>query len=240
MKLSFYFHQLENWLYPTAAWISHTNSDRMRKFTHDLSGVTVSNQQILPNFPPRSWQQEPQKRVLVPLKVVYVGSFSFETMYVKEFATWVDNQKGSVVWDIYSINYTIDVKEYVTNLKSSSITLHDGVDYESLPRILKNYNVGVILYKGHISNYVYNAPNKLFEYMACGLDVWFPDVMVSCMPYCTKNEFPSVMAVHFESLEEFEWEQSAEHAGKTRRVSSYYCEGALEPLMRTLLNGPSI
>lgn len=240
MKLSFHFHQLEKWLYPTAAWISHTNSDRMKKFALDLSGVAIANQQILPNFPPRSWHQEPQKRVLVPLKVVYVGSFSLETMYVKEFAEWVDKQRGDVVWDIYAINYTMDVKEYVTNLKSSSITLHDGVDYESLPLILKNYDVGVILYRGHISNYVYNAPNKLFEYMACGLDVWFPDIMLSCLPYCTKNEFPSVMAIHFESMEEFDWEQSTEHAGKSHRGSSYYCEDALEPLMGKLLKKSSI
>jgi hypothetical protein len=29
------------------------------------------------------------------------------------------------------------------------------------------------LYKGHIPNYIYNVPNKVYEYLACGLQVWY-------------------------------------------------------------------
>lgn len=52
--------------------------------------------------------------------------------------------------------------------------LDSGINYSDLPGVIRAYDVGVILYNGHIANYVFNAPNKLFEYLACGLDVWSP------------------------------------------------------------------
>lgn len=47
------------------------------------------------------------------------------------------------------------------------------IDYYELPKELIKYDIGLVLYKGHIPNYIYNVPNKVYEYLACGLQVWY-------------------------------------------------------------------
>jgi hypothetical protein len=45
------------------------------------------------------------------------------------------------------------------------------VDYYQLPMELVKFDVGLVLYKGTIPNHVYSVPNKVYEYLNCGLDV---------------------------------------------------------------------
>ena len=59
-----------------------------------------------------------------------------------------------------------------------------------MPALLADYDIGLILYKAHTKNYKYNAPNKLFEYLVCGLKVFYPDVMLGIKPYITENIIP--------------------------------------------------
>ena len=61
--------------------------------------------------------------------------------------------------------------------KSHNINFRGAISQSDFPLIISQYQIGLVLYKGHIPNYIYNAPNKLFEYLACGLDVWYPICM---------------------------------------------------------------
>ena len=89
------------------------------------------------------------------------------------------------------------VLDYFDQLGASNIFFNGAVNYDELPGILSKHNIGTILYKGHIPNYIYNIPNKLFEYHVCGLDVWYPQQMVSCTSLITKDSFPKVVPVDF-------------------------------------------
>jgi hypothetical protein len=59
-----------------------------------------------------------------------------------------------------------------------------------LPQVLSQYDVGLILYRCRTLNFVYNATNKLFEYLVCGLDVWYPPCMLGLKTYARSTIAP--------------------------------------------------
>ena len=236
MKLTRYFHEKEKWLYPRAEWISHTNEFRMSLFKKDTLTMESRHTYILPNYPSVQWSAVRTSAVKKPVKVVYVGSFSLTTMYTKEFAAWITSQKGSLTWDIYSYNLTQEAKAYIQSLGSEWITLKDGVNYDQLPEILSHYDVGVVLYNGHIPNYIYNAPNKLFEYLACGLDVWFPEIMIGSLEYVKTQGFPKVLAIDFNTLDRFNLPMALDRVGPSNKFGFFH-EEALKPLVHKLTTG---
>ena len=236
MVLNRFFHRWEKKIYSKAAWISHTNHFRMTMFKRDIFPHELDNTYLLPNYPPQEWKTNPKRFNQGPLLVVYAGAFSLETMYVREFANWVASQEGRVLWDIFSYNQTKEVHHFIRLLNCPWIQLKSGVDYRELPPILRKYHVGVILYKGHIPNYIYNAPNKLFEYLACGIDVWFPEVMKGSMDYVTGNTYPKIIPLDFENLKEIDIEQMLNKEGSTPLENFYFYEVALAPLMRKIVS----
>ena len=236
MKLTKIFHRLEKRLYPNAKWVSHTNENRMELFEHDILPVKIGNKYILPNYPPKSWRQEAKRENEIPVKIVYVGALSLDTMFTREFTEWVNSQNGKVTWYIYSYNITKDAKGFLQAMNSPHIILAEAVNYDELPRILKQYDVGIILYKGHIANYIYNAPNKLFEYLACGLDVWFPGIMQGIYPYRTINSFPKVIEVDFKNMDDFKLQNALNKEGLKLRHIGYFCEDAFFRLSAAICN----
>jgi hypothetical protein len=232
MMLSRFFHALEPWLYARATWISHTNSDRLKRFAGDV-GMNTLIGHVMPNYPPRSWHRA-ERPTGSPVRIVYVGSLSLETMYTSEFAYWVMRQGGNCIWDIYSLMPTNDAKTFIESLASGFIRLHTGVDYDELPSVLEKYDVGVVLYKGHIPNYVMNAPNKLFEYHTCGLDVWFPEVMIGSLPYVTQRIYPKIINVDFGNLPSFNFNEALTRIGCRYSLQSFSCEDALKPLLEEM------
>lgn len=76
---------------------------------------------ILPNYPPKGWSIQPRTTMGNPLKIVYVGALSLDTMYVENFADWVLKQSGRETFDLYSTNVTRNASEFFNNLNSSFI-----------------------------------------------------------------------------------------------------------------------
>ncbi|HMH33593.1 MAG TPA: hypothetical protein VK543_11210 [Puia sp.] len=228
-------HRLEKKTYPLYEWISHTNSDRMRLFREDNQNIRDDQVHILPNYPPVSWQHLNDQQVKNDLaRFVYVGALSLDNMFTAEFAQWIIGQQGKAEWDIYSNNITADARQYIESLHSAYIHFWGGVDYFRLPHQLKDYDIGIILYKGTILNYVYNAPNKLFEYLACGLDVWFPEIMESCRPFITRNAYPQVKSVDFNALHDVNLASMQKRAGMRFKPSVYYCERVFPALYKKI------
>jgi hypothetical protein len=238
MLLNRWGHFLERKIYCRASWVSHTNADRMRLFKADNEEIPIPNTHILPNYPPGYWTSHTIKKLNSPVvKFVYIGALSLDTMYTKEFAEWIRKQNGSASWDIYSGNITADAKAYLQAFAGPDIRLHKGVNYFSLPQVLKAYDIGVILYKGHIPNYVYNAPNKLFEYGACGLDVWFPDKMSTSLAYVTTDNYPRVVALDFEKLDDVRLSELTDHSGLAYQSGNYFCEPEFDYLWKQCISG---
>ena len=236
MKMNRWFHKKEKVLYPVAEWISHSNIERMNRFLADIKPVKkLDTTYILPNYPSKSWYSPAKETIRLPLKIVYVGALSMDTMYTQEFASWVLDQQGKVTWDIYSWNVTQEAIQFFQSLNTEYITLHSALNYPDLKYVLPNYDVGIILYKGHIQNYIFNAPNKLFEYHICGLDVWFPDTITGSIGYVTDKTYPQIIAIDFLKLNEFDVLKAIDRKNFQHLQNNYSYEDALLPLTQKLL-----
>lgn len=234
MVLVHWLHKVENKVYPNISWLSHTNELRLELFLNEHKMVKRDISKVLPNFPPQVWNKEnPSKEFSQPIKLVYVGSFaSFETIYIKEFVRWLEHNQPHFTLDIYSFEIPDEIKVYCS---IPNLFFKGKLQYDQLPSILPQYDIGLILYKGHIKNYLLNAPNKLFEYLACGLDVWFPKKMIGTHPYTIEQSYPKVIPVDFDSLDHFNWKEAVNHDKLRYAPVQFYAEKALSPLITMLI-----
>lgn len=204
-KLIKVYHRLEQkYLYSLAAIITQTNDDRIRLFLEDNSSVSKLKMGEFPNYPPKSFHTSSDGRRLVDgrVRIVYVGTLSLQSTYIVEFCDWVIAQNGNVLFDIFGYNVDEETMDFLEKLSCSWIVFNkEGVDYYELPKILNRYDVGVILYKGLTDNFRFNAPNKLFEYMACGLEVWYSDMLLG-INKMRKDTYPRIIPVDFTSIPE--------------------------------------
>ncbi|MCC6287125.1 MAG: hypothetical protein IT249_04510 [Chitinophagaceae bacterium] len=237
MLLNKWLHKLELHIYENASWISHTNNDRMSMFLNDIKPINPLHTYILPNYPPASWKNQKKKIEKDKSRTgfIYVGALSLKTMYTKEMAEFIAANPEKYYWDIYSDTHEPDVIGYLNSFKTGNISFKGAVKYDDLPIILTQYNIGVILYKGHIPNFVYNAPNKLFEYYACGLNVWFPDKMKGVWPYKCGDKTPQIVPIDFENMAINPFNLAA--TDKTLPPGTkYYAEDVLEMIWEKINN----
>lgn len=237
MYLSGLFHRLEKKIYHSATWISQTNPERMQLFLQDIAMPELGNTFIYPNYPLKEWAKATFKEhINFPARLIYVGSFgSMETLYIKETLEWVKAQEGKITLDIYSFNIPGDVKAYVNDLNCNWVRILAEVNYYQLPGIFANYDVGLILYKGTSKNFEYNAPNKLFEYLVCGLDVWYPATMKGVWMYDSPVDWPKVVRLDFEKLRQYGIEEFVYRQTGAKRTISFTCEDASKDLVDNLI-----
>jgi hypothetical protein len=231
-----FFHSLEKKIYTKSAWLSHTNAFRLNLFKQDIAPIRATGLAIYPNYPPSSWLVKPGASIPIPVKIVYAGSLDTKNMFAREFADWVISHNGKIKWDIYSYNFSKEAYDYFSELNSPFISLNGGVDYKKLPEVLRQYDIGVILYKGHIKNHVYNAPNKLFECLVSGLDVWYPDQIVGCYEYDTTQLRPKVIRLNFQKLQSYSLSQLTAPAPATGEKNCFTVEESSKALINNLLN----
>lgn len=166
---------------------------------------------------------------------MYVGSLSFQNSYLKEFCNWVINQNGLIQFDIYTYNLFADVKEYLNNLASPNINYYEeGVEYKKIPMVISFYDIGIIFYKPYSANVINCVSNKFYEYLSCGLDVWFSEVMVSTHQHVTNGTYPIVIPVDFENLSQFNWQVAIDKKDKAHKPSDYYCEQVYLKLIKEI------
>ena len=195
MSLVKLYHTYEKkYLYPNAAWISHTNAQRVAFFLADHPKLSSEVLKIMPNYPPKIWSSQVNGKSKASkdiIRTVYVGSLSLKDTFIREYCDWVLKQNGKVYFHIYAYNLHDDTMDYLKSLNTDYIVFYTkGVEYNKMPALLADYDIGLILYKANTKNYKYNAPNKLFEYLVCGLKVFYPDVMLGIKPYITENIIP--------------------------------------------------
>lgn len=168
----------ERYLLKNCLWVSQTNSFRMDFFRQDYPFLTDAQCHIMPNYPPQSWKMITKQHNGSPVKCVLIGSLSLKDTFLADFCKWVMQQKGRITVDFYSFNFHDEVLCYFNSLDSSLFELHkEGIPYHTIPSVLAGYDVGLLLYRAENRNYQYNETNKLYEYLSCGLDVWYPTTM---------------------------------------------------------------
>lgn len=205
MRLASFNNRLEvNYLYKNATWMSHTNQYRLDFFQNDFSNIDKTRCNILPNYPPKSWFVQEKSHNNDCYRLVYIGSLSNKTMYLEELCQWIVKQGGTTTIDFYSFNFHSDVISLIESFKSPYITLHpQGIEYNKIPTLLSKYDVGIIFYKALNINTVFCETNKFYEYLICGLDVWFSSNM-TMLDLLDKSKFASnIVKVNYENMDTF-------------------------------------
>ena len=179
---------------------SQTNEDRKALFLKDNPNLNPENVEVYPNLPPKTWWQEfgQHKKTWQggKIKLVYVGVVDAETMFLEEVLRWVSENSEELELTILSQSVSESAKALILKFKSSSIILKPALNYYQLPSELVLHDVGLVLYKGHIPNYVFNVPNKVYEYLSCGLKVWSDPVILSL----NNKNIPDVFVHKFEKI----------------------------------------
>lgn len=179
---------------------SQTNEERKELFLEDNVKMKKQNVLVFPNMPPKSWWTEFGQNKKPwngdRIKLVYVGVLDAETMYLEEILRCVNQHPDEVELTLISQDVSLNARHLISQFAAKNIVLKSAINYIKLPNELVKYDIGLVLYKGHIPNYVYNVPNKVYEYLVCGLSVLADEVNQSLV----KLENPKIYQVSFQSL----------------------------------------
>jgi hypothetical protein len=235
----YHLHQMEVNNYEKAKWISHTNEDRMSLFLKDLGFEhKILPIHIMPNFPSQEWagnEVKVQWKRNSPLRLVYAGAVDLNNMFFPEFIDWVEKQDGDCTLDILSNQDPHIIDEHVRARNARFVTIRSSVSYFDLPGVLKQYDAGLILYKGNSKNFLYNAPNKLFEYLGVGLDVWYPANLEGIIPYIRTEKHPMVIPIDFTQLDRLRVESIYDGKSNNFEPTSYFAENVYVNLRKQLM-----
>jgi hypothetical protein len=242
MRLVSFYHWFERKiLYRKAEWISQTNADRVRMFGEDHPRLNRSKLHVLPNLPPASWRKRKELTWLShpqdTLRLLYVGSVSLHDTFIAELVEWLRRQPdGQFSLDVYSTNCDAAAEDFLNRSAGPNLRYHDeGIAYDKLPDVLPQYHVGLIMYRGNTRNYIYNETNKLFEYLACGLDVWYPKQMLGIKPHARTDIAPRIIELDFERLQDIQMAELRERSGLKFQPFDRRCEDVLSELKGAML-----
>ncbi|MFC1694692.1 hypothetical protein ACFL1C_00985 [Pseudomonadota bacterium] len=228
----------QSYLFRRATWISQTNEDRLRMAIKEYKGDSLASWQLLPNYPPQRWVKNCMRShnpmTSTPVRFIYVGSASFEDTYIEEIVRWVAAQSGEITLHICGYNIAEDIWAWLEQERFLNITFsRNGVSYFELPGLLISYDVGLVLYKGNTNNFIYNVPNKVFEYLACGLQVWYPSEMLSTRKFATQN--PGwLREIQFTDLDEVTYGNHQIPPPRPAYSHQHTAESAFAPLINSL------
>jgi len=208
-------HEQEIKLYRKAEWVSHTNQERLELFMKDASIDKGDNFFVIRNLPSKVWAKR-ARMVKRPKEgdFVFVGTLTLELFYIREFIEWLYTFGGGSTLTVYTQSDTTLLIEFLKKFDHQKVFIKGYVPYDCLPDELMKFETGVILYKGIGENVIYSAPNKLFEYLSCGLNVIVDKSILGARPYYNSVGTPFVIGVEFNSLDEMDLKKVSSTEGK--------------------------
>src|SRR5690606_26439029 len=159
-----------------------------------------------------------------------------EGSYLSEIVYFLKSSSLPVELNIFCMQKTDFVKRFEESTAHCTLKLHDALPYEQLPKVLSQHHIGLILYKAKTPNYIYNAPNKLFEYLSCGLDVWYTQEMKGIY-YYDSNDTPKVLRLDFNKLERNSLKELIKSSGKINKMT-YFAEEVYAKILNKILSHP--
>jgi hypothetical protein len=218
-------------------WISHTNQNRLDNFIkdHHLEKENQSIFHTMPNYPSKYWAKKKTSfNSSSKVRLVYIGSLGLDTMYLRELVEWVLCNKQSLSLNFYTHNIDEKAKTFLESINDDCIVLHNGCNYQELPEILKNYDVGLVIYKPVSENWIQNAPNKVFEYLACGVDVWFSKTITYTLLLARENVYPKIIPVDFDNLKEFNIQKAINRESLNLQADQFFYENVYGEIYKSL------
>lgn len=239
--LSGWMHKIEQRMYHHFSWISHTNEVRLQMFKddNDLNDLPLSLFHVVPNYPSRSWITESNGHYSNEKvkKLVFVGSLGYDNMYLQEMIDWLGKHQDEFSLDIYSHNMDEKAKAALQEQSLDNVRYCGSTDYAALPKILKSYDVGLVIYKPYSQNTIHAVSNKVFEYMACGLDTWFSEDMAYTMQYSRIEAYPKLVPVNFKQLDSFDYLSALSKENLNYEASGFFYENVYAGILNWIKTG---
>jgi hypothetical protein len=228
-------------LFRRAEWISQTNKHRLRLLRESNPLVTNEKAHVFPNCPPEDWlaraARAPRRTIVNPVRFLYLGSASVNDTFIAEFAEWISAHRSEATLHVVGNNISSDVWRKLRALNASNISLDEsGWAYDTVAERLSDFDVGVILYRGNTQNFIYNIPNKAIEYLAGGLEVWYPPQMLGMIDF--HDEFPELRLRRVDFTDLPSAVPAIDLAGAPRTSFPFAAESALRPLIAAIAETP--
>ena len=227
--------KLEIVLFKRARWISHTNKQRLELFHLEFPFIEKNVLKELPNYPPPSWQNASEPIEIDKknaIKMVHIGALSIENMFLENLLNFCGNNTNFSI-DFYSHNFNSEVIELLS--KYTNCQIKGSISYEKIPTLKGKYDVGLVLYNGSTLNFTYNAPNKVFEYLALDFDVWCSDKLISAKDFQRLDCYPKLLMVDYTRLDKLDICKARSIEGLSYSASPYNCEGVYAPFFENLI-----
>ena len=152
--------------------ILHAEANRLEYFVrhYPVAGkpnVLIENFPYLREAPPARRPQQGQVRV------IYLGGIGPER-FTDEIIDAFAQLESSIQLDL--VGFGSKAYEQVLERKLAAnplrnVRVRPPVPYARIPELLGNYDIGVALYRNTDLNNYYCAPNKVYDYLMCGLPV---------------------------------------------------------------------
>lgn len=152
--------------------ILHAEPNRMEYFQR-IHGGTDKIQAVIENFPYYQVRPEPARAVGGRQKVIYLGALG-DDRYTHELIA-----AGRATEDLLDLDLVgfgtpevmADLDKRYGQQPAPNVRILPPVAYEAIPNLLRNYDVGIALYKNTNLNNYYCAPNKVYDYLMSGMTV---------------------------------------------------------------------
>jgi glycosyltransferase involved in cell wall biosynthesis len=152
--------------------IVHAESNRMAYFKEVHGGRSIP-QMVIENFPHYQAGFARVANDSGPLKVIYLGALG-DDRYTHELI-----DAGRSMADLIELDFVgfatpevmADLERRYGPAPAPNIRILPPVAYDEIPSLLKNYHIGIALYKNTNLNNYYCAPNKVYDYLMSGMAV---------------------------------------------------------------------
>lgn len=148
-------------------YIIHANKQREEYF-NEKHNIEKEKSIVIPNYP-TNIVLAPEKQSQNNKKLIYLGTIIKNRGYEKIIELFKDLNNDFSVDFVGHANlpYKKELEKLIGD--SGKIELKDPVPNNEIPKLLSNYDIGIIYYEPVNLNNYYCAPNKIYEYLQNGL-----------------------------------------------------------------------
>jgi glycosyltransferase involved in cell wall biosynthesis len=167
------WNRLQNQGLQASDVIFHAEGNRLRYFKKHYPSTNGIPQVLVENFPFYTEVPEERQPPADEVRVVYLGGFG-AGRFTEEIIEAFSGMDPKMRLDIVGFGrpaYVEALKAGLKQRKVDHVRILPGIPHASIPRFLKDYHIGVALYRNTNLNNYYCAPNKVYDYLMNGMPV---------------------------------------------------------------------
>lgn len=164
---------IQEFCVPYCDVIMHAESNRIEYFRkhYDPSDRPQFLLENLPYFIERSEVGTKPERP--PTRVLYVGVLGFDR-YTRELIGIFRELGPDYSLDLVGTcgdAFRAEMEQLIEESQAKNVRILPGIPYKEMSNLIRNYHIGIALYKNNSLNNYYCAPNKVYDYLMNGVPV---------------------------------------------------------------------